>query len=74
MECVILSGATIAAVQTAINTWINNNINSGESLDIKYVSMSEGDIGTSTIKVIIFYDHQSLKAARSWECLKIMKQ
>lgn len=64
MQCKILTSTTSTGIETAINDWLDASINEGSTLDIKYVTMSEGSIGTSTIKVIIFYDSQSEYLAR----------
>lgn len=58
MTCAIITGASAAAAETAVNAWLADKINAGESIDIKFVSMSEGAIGAALIKVIIFYDNE----------------
>ena len=65
MQCAVITAATPDAVQTAVNEWLNAQNNSGEGLEIKYVAMTEGTIGSSTIKVIIFYDSEWSKLAPS---------
>jgi len=61
MECVILTGASTAALQSTINAWL---IAQAGTVAIKYVTMSEGTVGSTTIKVIIFYEI-GVHAARS---------
>ena len=59
MTCAIITGASAAAAETAVNNWLADKINEHESIDIKYVAMSEGTVGATLIKVIIFYDCES---------------
>jgi len=59
MTCVILTGASAAAAETAVNDWLTDKINNKESVDIKFVAMSEGTVGAALVKVIIFYDCES---------------
>jgi hypothetical protein len=61
MECVILTGASTSALQSTINAWL---IAQAGTVTIKYVMMSEGTVGSTTIKVIIFYEI-GVHAARS---------
>lgn len=61
MECIILSGATASVLQSTINTWLTDQ---DGAVTIKYVSMSEGTVGSTAMKVIIFYEI-GVHAARS---------
>jgi hypothetical protein len=60
MTCAIITGASAAAAETAVNAWLTDKLNEFESIDIKFVSMSEGSIGAALVKVIIFYDCESV--------------
>jgi hypothetical protein len=65
MQCAIITGASTSAVETAVNAWLESNTETDRSVEIKYATMSEGTIGTSTIKVIIFYEGACSRAARA---------
>jgi len=54
MQCKIITSTGTAAVETAVNNWIDSEMNETNGIDIKYISMSENG---STMNVIIFYDN-----------------
>lgn len=56
MQCKIITSATSTGLETAINTWLDENMNSGSEITIEYVVMSEGSIGSAALKVVIFYN------------------
>jgi len=55
MQCAIITSNTTAGLETAVNAWLTEHMNRGEEVSIEYVTMSEGTIGSATIKVLIFY-------------------
>ncbi len=64
MQCSIITSATIAGLETDINAWLTTKENDGEDITITNIVMSEGTIGSSTLKVIIFYTADYEKTAR----------
>lgn len=61
MECIVITGASASALQTAINDWINS---AEFDITIKNVAMSEGSVGVSALKALIFYERAN-RSARS---------
>ena len=71
MQCALVTGASAAAAETAVNDWLTAQNNSGEGIDIKYVAMSEGTIGASLIKVIMSYGAGYPRVYAGEECIRI---
>ncbi|HRZ18943.1 MAG TPA: hypothetical protein P5136_02710 [Methanofastidiosum sp.] len=54
-QCKIITGATSAALETAVNTWLSEEDNKGSGVTIEHISMSEGSAGTAAVKAMIIY-------------------
>ena len=62
MQCALIT-ATSTGIATAVNAWLASHDNNGSGLSINYVTMSEGTIGSSSIKVLVFYDDTWVRLA-----------
>lgn len=62
MNCVVLTGTSASNLETVINTWLAANDNSGTSVTINYVSVTEGSVGASLMKAVIFYTANTTRA------------
>ena len=64
MQCSIITAATSAALETAVNAWLASKENEGEDITITNIVMSEGVAGAAALKVLIFYTEDFEKTAR----------
>jgi hypothetical protein len=56
MRCAVITGASGSALETSVNNWLTTQTNKGVNVDIKHITMTEGSIGSHTLKIVIFYD------------------